>query len=152
MTPNRVSHPLRRVAVALAVGWLALLTIATPAAASPVPGQTATESSLLAGCPADSLCIYVDKDFSGPVFVIQAGQSFPNLHLFPCPGCDSPKHGAGDGNFGDQMSAWVNNTSWVYCWYFDINYGRYVTTMSAGSALTWLGTRAQDEASSIRPC
>jgi hypothetical protein len=85
------------------------------------------------------------------VFIVPAGHSFPNLHLFECPGCDSP-HGAGDGNFGDQMSAWVNNTSLAYCWYFDINYGRYVTVMPAGQAVAWVGKGPQDEASSVRPC
>jgi hypothetical protein len=146
MTHNRVPVPLRRLVATLAIAWLAVLAGATPAAAAPDGA-----AGLLAGCPANTVCIYVDKDFNGPVFEVPAGQSFPNLHLFACP-CDSPKHGAGDGNFGDQMSAWVNNTSMVYCWYYDINYGRFVGTMSAGSALTWLGTRAQDEASSIRPC
>ncbi|RZU50700.1 peptidase inhibitor family I36 [Krasilnikovia cinnamomea] len=107
---------------------------------------------MLVGCPADTVCLYNDKDFNGPVFMVAAGDSFPTLHAFACPGCDSPKHGAGDGNFGDQMSAWVNNTSWTYCWYYDIDYRSYVGTMPAGQAVAWVGKRAQDEASSIRPC
>ncbi|MEV6302757.1 peptidase inhibitor family I36 protein [Actinoplanes sp. NPDC051861] len=137
-----------RLLLALALGILGLLAAASPAAAA---GPSSAQAAL-AGCPADSVCLYNDKDFNGHIFTIPAGGSIPSLHAFACAGCDSPKHGAGDGNFGDQMSAWVNNTSWSYCWYYDINFGSYVGVMPAGQAVSWVGKRAQDEASSIRPC
>lgn len=133
---------------ALLLTVLASAFAGASASAAPVTAAAGIQST----CPADSVCLYVDRDFGGNVFVVPAGQSFPNVHLFACPGCDSPKHGAGDGNFGDQMSAWVNNTSWAYCWFYDINYGSFMGVMNAGNAVTWVGKRAQDELSSIRPC
>jgi hypothetical protein len=145
MNTHRTTRTVLQLALAMAFGLLALLAAGNPAAAARGPAD-------LAGCPANSVCLYNDKDFQGHIFTIQAGDSIPSLHAYACAGCDSPKHGAGDGNFGDQMSGWVNNTSWSYCWYYDINYGSYVGTMAAGQNVAWLGKRAQDEASSIRPC
>ena len=141
----RTSRTILQMTLALTLGLLGLVAAATPAAA-------AQSRADLAGCPANTLCFYNDKDFLGHIFTIQAGESIPSLHAYVCAGCDSPKHGAGDGNFGDQMSSWVNNTSWSYCWYYDINYGSYVTVMPAGQAISWVGKRTQDEASSVRPC
>ncbi|MFC7529950.1 peptidase inhibitor family I36 protein [Actinoplanes sp. GCM10030250] len=168
MTSTRSSRTLVRSVLALTLGILGLVAAASPAVASPAPAppdsssrpasmsaaapSPAKDVAALVGCPADSVCLYNDKDFNGHVFTLAAGGSTTSLHAFACSPCDSPKHGAGDGNFGDQMSAWVNNTSWSYCWYYDINYRSYVNVMPPGSAVAWVGTRAQDEASSIRPC
>ncbi|MET0418441.1 MAG: peptidase inhibitor family I36 protein [Actinoplanes sp.] len=142
---NRKPRTILQMTLALAFGLLGLIASASPAAAARGPAD-------LAGCPANTLCFYNDKDFLGHIFTVQAGESIPSLHVYSCPDCNSPKHGAGDGNFGDQMSSWVNNTSWSYCWYYDINYGRYVNVMPAGQANSWVGKKPQDEASSLRPC
>jgi hypothetical protein len=150
MTSTRSTRTVARLLLTLVLGVLGLIAAAAPATAAPRAG--AAQAAAAAGCPANSVCLYNDKDYQGHVFTLAAGDAIPSLHAFACAGCDSPKHGAGDGNFGDQMSAWVNNTSWSYCWYYDINYGSYVGTMPAGQAVSWVGKRAQDEASSIRPC
>jgi peptidase inhibitor family I36 len=156
----------RRLALVLAIGILTLIAAtASPVAAAASSADAAPVAAGSAGaavpatdqidfrCPPDSLCLFMHRDFGGEVFVVPAGASFPNLHLFPClPFCDSPKHGAGDGNFGDQMSSFINNTSLRYCWWFDINFRNLVSEFFPLTFNTWVGRFLQDELSSVAPC
>jgi hypothetical protein len=131
---------------ALLAGGLATFAISGTAAAAPGGDVTA-----LANCPADTLCIYQHDNFGGNVFYVSSGSAYPTLHTYACPGCDSRKHRS-DGTWGDQLSSWTNNTSRAYCWYYDINYGGYVTPMAAGAAVSYVGKGPNDEASSVQPC
>jgi hypothetical protein len=153
--------------IGLSVGGVPASASAADATAPAASVGGIADASLLANCPADSLCIFQHRDFLGEVFVTPAGTSRPTLHAFECrdanrlgpdrlpKGCDSPRHGDGDGNWGDQMSSWVNNTSLKYCWSFDINFGNggsFPNPMLAGQSLSFLSSRFNDEASSMRPC
>jgi peptidase inhibitor family I36 len=155
MISRRTLPRSRRLAVALALGIVALVAGAAPAAAAPDPAAATVvpQPSLPDGCPANSLCLHLERDLlGGHIFVIPGGASVPNLHLFACAECDSPRHSAGDGNFGDQMSSYVNNTSLTYCWWFDINYQRFGGTFLPHEVNKWVGKVHQDELSSTRPC
>lgn len=155
MTSRPTLRTSRRLAVVLALGVLALIAGAAPAAAAtdPAAATVVPRASLPDGCPADSLCLYLDRDLlGGHVFVIPAGASIPNLHQFACAECDSPKHSEGDGNFGDQMNSYVNNTSLTYCWWFGINYQGLGGTIQPHEVNAWVGKAHQDELSSTQPC
>ncbi|MEV4050054.1 peptidase inhibitor family I36 protein [Amycolatopsis sp. NPDC049688] len=136
-----------RIAALAGIGAAVFLAVPGIAAASAIP------ASVLASCPANSVCLYEHKDFGGTVLAIPAGAAYADLRAYECPGCRSSKHNNNDGTWSDQLSSWVNNTGQVYCWYWNEDYvGRDATLMSAGTASSYVGKNPNDQASSIGPC
>jgi peptidase inhibitor family I36 len=141
-----------RFAALTGIGATFFLTITGVATAGP-GAPAALPVSVLASCPASSVCLYEHKDFGGTVLVIPAGAAYPDLRAFDCPGCRSSKHNNNNGTWSDQLSSWVNNTGQVYCWYWNENYVRRDSVlMNAGTAYSYVGKDPNDQASSIGPC
>jgi hypothetical protein len=132
----RVTRSLAAVAVGLVV---AAGSAATAAHAATAP------------CPADNVCLYQHSNFGGLVLAVPAGTSIPNLHLLSCAGCRSSEHSGSNGTWGDQTSAWVNNTVVVYCAYQHINYGGSVLALYAGAGSN-VSSNWNDQISGLKPC
>jgi hypothetical protein len=129
--------------------FLTITGVATAGSAAPA----ALPAAALTSCPANSVCLYEHQEFGGTILIIPAGDTYPDLRAFACPGCRSSKHNNNDGTWSDQLSSWVNNTGQVYCWYWNENYAkREGPLMNAGTALSYVGKNPNDQASSIGPC
>ncbi|MFJ3788467.1 peptidase inhibitor family I36 protein [Kitasatospora sp. NPDC090091] len=92
---------------ALAVGAAALLTAglaAAPATATTPRSATAVRQFDGGNCPAQSLCLYRDYNYTGGGIALQAGDEIPWL---------------GDYGFNDRMSSWSNDTGVTCYWYTD---------------------------------
>ncbi|WP_410667748.1 peptidase inhibitor family I36 protein [Amycolatopsis sp. cmx-4-68] len=141
-----------RFAALAGIGATFFLTV-TGVATAESGGPVALPAAALASCPANSVCLYEHKDFGGTLLAIPAGDTYPDLRVFPCAGCRSSKHNNNDGTWSDQLSSWVNNTGQVYCWYWNENYAnREAVLMNAGTALSYVGKNPNDQASSLGPC
>jgi hypothetical protein len=143
----------RRLTVALTGAFLMLLTATGVAVADGDAGvKRPNVNKAVAACPAGTLCIYEHRDFGGTVLLVSPGTVHSNLRLLSCPGCRSSKNSGSNGTWGDMLSSWINNTSVSYCWFWDANFGGRLMPMTSGVAEPYVGSTANDQASSIAPC
>lgn len=102
-------------------------------------------------CPAGNICIWEHRDFGGNILIVPVGVSYPSLHVLTCPGCVSSNHHRSNGTWGDMMSSWYNNSSTLYCWFWNIDF-QVVVFMGAGTSVAYVGSFNNDQASAIGPC
>jgi hypothetical protein len=135
------------------MGLTVLLSATGIASAGTETNGAATPAvGILETCPANSFCMYENKDFGGKILVLPAGTAVPDLRVYTCAGCRSSKHNNNNGTWSDQLSSWVNNSGMVYCWYWSENYVTRDFPMNAGTSSLYVGKDPNDQASSIAPC
>jgi hypothetical protein len=140
-------------AVVLAVTAAPVQASTGEARASVVALSAIDEAAALASCPANRVCIFVDKDYQrriGVPFPPAGGQS--NLHAYSCNGCISSKHPTSNNTGGDQMTSFINRTNTPFCGYKNVNFKLPIVQMNAGQAVRVVSGAVNDEVSSIRAC
>ncbi|MEV7094015.1 peptidase inhibitor family I36 protein [Amycolatopsis sp. NPDC051045] len=95
-------------------------TYAGPAAA-PV---LYVEAAGLADCPAGSVCLWQNIDYTGFMAGWRAGTYTADFRTIRCAGCSG-------GDFNDDASSWANFTGQKYCVSWDIKGGDPDNTMPA---------------------
>jgi hypothetical protein len=88
------------------------LVILTLALAGSLGLTTRPASASVDDCPRGSVCLYQHRDAQGVIKKFQYTQGYGNFTYLICLSCS-------EGDFNDDMSSWVNNSSYRYCWYFD---------------------------------
>ncbi|EFG04757.1 peptidase inhibitor family I36 protein [Streptomyces clavuligerus] len=124
-----------RVPSVLAALSAALLPVVFPqgAAADPV-GINRVQTFSGTVCPAHSLCLYNDINFSGGGMALQLHDGVQNLD---------------DYQFNDRMSAWANGSGTICYWYGDAYWqgpSRQIPVHTVHNATWW----ENDTASSVR--
>ncbi|MEU2389556.1 peptidase inhibitor family I36 protein [Streptomyces sp. NPDC007369] len=115
----------------------ACLAAAVPAAAEPAssPAAAAAVSTFEgSNCPADSLCLYRDYNFTGGGIALRAGDHLPWLGAY---------------GFNDHMSSWSNDSGTVCYWWTDAYSGGEGHDMKNGYRVNVL-PQENDMASSVR--
>lgn len=126
----RAAAVIRNLVVATAVAGTVLVTAGAATADSVAPA-----SASAAPCPSGMVCLYADPQFTGPQVTIQSGSSVPTFPL----------------TFDNQMSAWANNTTVVYCWWTGPNFTGQQFPMPPGTEMS-LPPEQDNQASSVGPC
>jgi hypothetical protein len=85
-------------------------------------------------CPADSLCLYKDRDFKGGGVAFKTGAYLPSLNNV---------------QFNDQMSSWSNDSGGTCYWYSDDDGKGAAHDMKNGYRVNVLSSE-NDTASSVR--
>lgn len=86
-------------------------------------------------CPNNWLCLFEHADWRGRMLQFQSCCTWQNLTAY---------------GFNDQMSSWRNRRSNDSRWAYDINGGGTKRCMDSKSAVSWVGSADNDQASSIR--